>query len=237
MADLAAPAVVKPYATARTRARWTISLLAIILLGNLAAGGVYWFQIDLLSRMKTDKYTAQEATQNDTRLRSANAIVLLANVGSWIAFLMWFHRAHRNLRALGATELRFTPGWAVGWWFMPVYSIYRPYQVMKEIWQGSNPATRPGIEESPWPTPSTAMVGWWWGLFLFMCAAQWFSDQVVKQAHSIEDTMAASWVKIGFCAITAVAALLAILVVRRVTANQEERYELLADQADRVARS
>jgi hypothetical protein len=236
MADLAAPAVVKPYATARPRARWAIALLAMILLGNLVAGGLQWSQIDLLGRMKTGKYTAQEATQNDIRIRSASGILVLANVGSWVAFLMWFHRSHRNLPSLGATGLRFTPGWAVGWWFIPVFSLFRPYQVMKEIWRGSDPATRPGLEEPPWPPPSTAMVGWWWGLFLLMGFAREASTFTTRDCHSINDWIGATWLGIGCCALTVIAALLAILVVRRVTANQEERFRLLAEQADPVAR-
>ncbi len=38
--------------------------------------------------------------------------VLLA-ITTPVVFIVWFWRAHKNLPALGAKELRFTPGWAV----------------------------------------------------------------------------------------------------------------------------
>ena len=46
----------------------------------------------------------------------AFSLVFLASV---IAVAMWIHRAHANLRDAGADGLEFTPGWAVGWYFIP----------------------------------------------------------------------------------------------------------------------
>ena len=34
-----------------------------------------------------------------------------------ILVLVWIHRANHNARQLGAADMRFTPGWAVGWYF------------------------------------------------------------------------------------------------------------------------
>ena len=61
-------------------------------------------------------------------------------VATGITFLMWFHRVRANLPALGVTDARWSPGWAVGWWFVPVMSLFRPYQVAAEVWQASDPA-------------------------------------------------------------------------------------------------
>ena len=55
----------------------------------------------------------------------------------WILFLMWVYRANYNVRCLGARDLRFTPGWSVGWFFVPIANLWKSYQVMKEIWQAS----------------------------------------------------------------------------------------------------
>jgi len=213
-----------PYATARTRARWVVGFLAVILLGNLVSVGSSWLQIDLLERMKVGNFTADETHWNDLREGIIGVVLLGVSIGAMIFFLMWFHRAHRNLRSLGVTDLRFSSGWAIGWWFIPIFSLFRPYQVMKEIWQGSNPATMPGETENPWPRPSLALIGWWWALFLIMGFAGQISFRLAANAKSIEELVAASWVDIGDCLITVLAALLAILVVRRVTANQDERH-------------
>ena len=52
-----------------------------------------------------------------------------------IIFLDWVKRVNTNLRALSGEEMRFTPGWSIGWYFVPFMNIYKPYQVMKELWR------------------------------------------------------------------------------------------------------
>ena len=31
----------------------------------------------------------------------------------------------------------FTPGWSVGWFFVPIMNPWKPFQAMREIWQAS----------------------------------------------------------------------------------------------------
>ena len=67
-----------------------------------------------------------------------------------ILVLTWIHRANHNARQLGADDMRFTPGWAVGWYFVPIAWFWKPYQAMKEIWLASaNPSDWRGRPVSP----------------------------------------------------------------------------------------
>jgi hypothetical protein len=64
--------------------------------------------------------------------------VYIATVVIW---MVWIHRANSNCRALGAQGMRFTPGWAVGYHFIPFVNLVMPYNAMAEIWRASaNPA-------------------------------------------------------------------------------------------------
>jgi len=54
-----------------------------------------------------------------------------------ILFLMWIYRANSNARQLGAQGMKFSPGWSVGFYFIPILWFWKPYQAMKEIWQAS----------------------------------------------------------------------------------------------------
>lgn len=38
---------------------------------------------------------------------------------------MWIYRAHANLFAAGYQGLEYTPGWSVGWFFVPIASLFR----------------------------------------------------------------------------------------------------------------
>lgn len=77
-----------------------------------------------------------------------------------IIVLTWIHRANANVRALGATGLKFTPGWAVGWYFVPVAFFWKPFQAMREIWRAS-------VSPADWSRqPGSSIIGWWWALWI-----------------------------------------------------------------------
>lgn len=42
----------------------------------------------------------------------------------------WIYVAHKNLPALGAENLRFRPGLAVGSFFIPIYNLWGPFQAV-----------------------------------------------------------------------------------------------------------
>ncbi|QYO65100.1 DUF4328 domain-containing protein [Leptolyngbya sp. 7M] len=48
-------------------------------------------------------------------------------IATIVLFLVWLYRAHKNLFSLKPTHLDFSPGWAVGWWFIPFLNLVRPY--------------------------------------------------------------------------------------------------------------
>jgi hypothetical protein len=80
-----------------------------------------------------------------------------------IVFLRWVHTACRVLTLTGTRQTKFTPGWAVGSWFIPFLNLARPYQILKDLWQRSsvqNLDNDPSIE----PTPVVLPV--WWTTYL-----------------------------------------------------------------------
>ena len=81
-------------------------------------------------------------------------------LGTVILVLSWIYRANHNARQLGAADMRFTPGWAVGWYFIPIAWFWKPYQAMTEIWRAS-------VSPSDWgATPVSPLLRWWWGLWI-----------------------------------------------------------------------
>ena|SRR5438552_1503302 len=91
-----------------------------------------------------------------------------------IFFLVWLYRAFNNLPVIGARNLQFSPGWAVGWWFIPFANLVQPYKIVKELYRESHVAA---LRASP--VPSTENVGLWWGMFLTSGFALRVSDSMV----------------------------------------------------------
>ena len=75
----------------------------------------------------------------------------------FVYLLVWVHRAATRVRESGATGLSFSPGWAVGWFFVPVLGLWKPYCGLREIWKAS---ARPG----DWQSMSVPRIlpAWWW---------------------------------------------------------------------------
>ena len=96
---------------------------------------------------------------------AVSALVAILQFGLLVAcavvFLMWAYRANKNLRARAGIAMRFTPGWTVVWFFIPIACVFKPYQALKEIWLVSHGTTGDGH----------AVVGWWWFLFVLSSVA------------------------------------------------------------------
>ena len=152
--------------------KWAKGLLvaSLILAAVAAISGL--LQIGLLSRLAEGaNYTIEEVNQNDSRQALIGLLQVLLVIGTAIPFLIWFYRVHKNLPILGQTGLLFSPGWAVGFFFVPLFNLVRPFQAMRAAWHGSDPS-RIGLDVTSHKTDfgsrlgTPSLVGWWWALFL-----------------------------------------------------------------------
>ncbi len=73
---------------------------------------------------------------------------------------MFLHRAQSNLHRADMDGLEFTPGWAVGWYFIPFANLVKPFQAMRELWNKST--GRFDREDAITP----GYMGIWWGAWL-----------------------------------------------------------------------
>lgn len=97
-------------------------------------------------------------------LETAYGVLLLLHtvifIISVIVVSMWIHRAHANLHDYGFEGLEFTPGWAVGWYFVPLANLFKPFQAMKELYNTSFGADDRFSGDAP------GNLGVWWGAWI-----------------------------------------------------------------------
>lgn len=143
-----------------------------------------------------------------------------------VFFLIWLYRCYNNLSALKARYLEFSPGWAVLWWFIPFANLVKPFQVVRELYNESDPGFD---EETGFLTVSGGtppVVGLWWAAFLLSGFIYRISDAVYDKG----DLPQANYFEVVFLAgamLAAVAAGLAIYIVATVVKKQEARYAIL----------
>lgn len=149
-----------------------------------------------------------------TDLASGLGLLVLAPL-----FVAWLWRAAKNQQSLGRRPERLGSGWAIGGWFIPLANLVIPVLVVQDLWRGSDPTIdrddpRWRIADRSW------VVGWWWGLWVIggfgVSGAR--ADQPGERNAVLEQTNVLALLG---SASAAAAAVLAILVVRGVSARQE----------------
>lgn len=88
------------------------------------------------------------------------AVQFLLFIVTAVVTLRWIYIANANARSLGASDMMVSPGWSVGWYFVPLMNLFMPFVAMRELWKAS---AKPGDWQME-PTPATIMA--WWVLWL-----------------------------------------------------------------------
>jgi hypothetical protein len=166
------------------------------------------------------------------RIQAVTGLTALLLVGAIVAWCMWQFRARSNLDAFGASGLAISPGWSVGWWFIPLANLVMPFRAMSELWRASAPA---GGSVEWQRQPGSALLWLWWVAliagWLISQSAISFVGQSTGPVLTLGGTIVSiRWVMIGEF-IMAGAALLAILVVREIDRRQTERRSAAMGQA------
>jgi hypothetical protein len=204
----------------RGRANAVVVLLIANVGWSLVSIGAVLGELDILERARDGRFVSQaEALASDDRVRTATTIALVLNVVTIVGWLVWQHRGQRNLSRLGVRQLRFTPAWAVGWWFVPIANLWKPFQSVRELWRASRAGVddATGAGERTWP-----VIGWWWGVWLVSNITLRLSVSMDRQA-TLDDYIGSDNVDLVQEALSIVAAILAIAVVRSITRRQEAK--------------
>jgi len=144
---------------------FTIFFIVILLILNAVAIPGNMMERDVLLKIQAGAYETEEeweaAANMSNMIQSMIGIttVVFACI-SRIFWFVWTYRIVKNAHCLTYRPLRFGPGWAVGYYFIPILNLFRPYQALSDAYRVSkNP--------SDWAAASGSyLLGWWWGLFL-----------------------------------------------------------------------
>jgi len=224
----------EPYESSRPRAYVAMSLFAVNILMHLIAVVSVFMQIDLLYKVmeETTQVTREQVLANDAREALVHYLVFASYIVTAIGFLIWVYRAYKNLRPLGANPDT-TPGWAVGYFFIPILNLFRPFQIFQEMWRESDPETvvasgiRPMhafIEDSS----KSLLVIFWWGLWLLLNIMGWIAFSWNRNAQILNDYILASWINMASDLLTMIAAIACIIIIMKITNRQDEKIKRLA---------
>ncbi len=96
------------------------------------------------SQLTIDLVAGKDIPDEEIKEIEDNVMALQEMSISWfyicgLSFLFWVNRTVSNLFALKISDIRWTPGWSVAWCIIPFFSLFRPFQVVGDLWRGSHP--------------------------------------------------------------------------------------------------
>ena len=189
------------------------------MLASLLMIGVMAHQYHLLGNADARGWTLDDVyAESAFLILGAGLLQVLSMVLSFVFVGMWIYRAAWNVRSLaGARRLDFTPGWSVGWYFIPFANLWKPYQAMKEIWRAS---ARP---DNPDAAPTSFWLPLWWFLWIAFNIVSNFASRATWKAQTIDAEMDSALASITCDAINVPLCLVLMWIITRVHRMQWQR--------------
>lgn len=194
----------------------------MLIIGIIADSGAFLLEL-MCAGMGIDTNADEPSSQAlffIFAMAGVGIIQLIMMITTAVFFLRWMHLAYSNLHSQQIPGLRATPKMAMWWWFIPLMNMFRPFQIMKEIWQASDPSSTAENWKSikpPW------MFGTWWGFWLFQGilgqAAFKLTLKGGPDTNSLAEVLTA-----GSDITSLVAGLLLLSIVTKITQNQDLKF-------------
>ncbi len=211
------------------RAKTAILLIWIVLGMDIISLVSDFFEYQLLQSATTGNITMAEANANDARQDIIGILHLVVYIISAVTFIMWFRRAYNNLHKK-LSYLNYSEGWAAGSWFVPVLNLFRPYQIMKELYVETDKLLKKRLEFYASQFNYSA-IGIWWALWIISGILGQFVIRWSTQAETVDDFIIGSIAALISDVIAIPLAFITVKVIKNYSALETELYNLKEEEA------
>jgi len=190
--------------------QWLLQLGVVV-----AAVGLWssWQQLQLIQDLARGANIPDAVVEaSDARQQLIGFVQLGLGLVSAVVFLMWTSAITKRLTQLGVIDMRYAPRWSVWGFIIPIVNLFRPYQVMSELWKASEVVPGP---DDPWAKkPTPLIVGVWFAILIL--------DTIVGRLASsrtfdtIEQVTQIAWLTVLFDALGVVTAFVALRLVAEI---------------------
>jgi len=203
----------KPLKANVQRSKIAIILLWIVVVLEIVSLGSNYLEWNLFQKAASSYYMPyDEMSANSTRQIIIGIISTITFIISAVTFILWFRRAYYNLHLI-VNGLTFTDGWAVGSWFVPIINLYRPFQIMKELYQ----ETKELLIRNKIPTVksfTTSSLGTWWGLWIISNIVVYGISRYSWRAETIDELGGWTLISMVVNVISILGAIITIKVIK-----------------------
>ena len=214
--------------------RLVANLLSVLFAVELAAlvimGALLWDGMGLARALAAGQEVSPESLELfDHRLADIAVISLVLTIASALMLCWWTHRLAANALALGG-YLSTSPGWAAASYFIPLHNLWGPYAALVEIWDGSRAA--PSLAPEGARTHRVLTV--WWIVWV-TSAMLHIASRSLEPAADVGAWMGQLAIAGLSLAVQALAVILALAAVWKLTRRQEEHQAARIPAARRIS--
>lgn len=201
------------YRSGRTRYRVAIALLAVtgVILLLSALHDLRGF--DLIRDAEAGTLSDSDVTRYDEATQIYASLYVIAFIATAVAYLAWLSRTVDNVPKLTAELPEVTPRWSIGWWFVPIANLFKPYQIVKNV---------NSLLSTEVASTGNALIIAWWVAWLVAGVGGAILFRLPEPA-TLEELNTWFTANLAVDLTSVVAAVLAILVVRQIQSRADSR--------------
>ncbi|NEB18730.1 DUF4328 domain-containing protein [Streptomyces coelicoflavus] len=174
------------------------------LMGEVASGGI----VDV---------GENEANRADYAMAGSAVLYGVAVLATAVVFIIWFHRVRHNAEVFAPDTQSRTPGWAIACWLIPIANLWIPRGIAADILRAAQPEPHSRVLRH------RGLLNAWWGAWVWTMAFDRYASNTYDKAQDPDAIRDATELVIASAAFDVLAAVLAILFVRRLTAAQHAK--------------
>jgi hypothetical protein len=184
----------------------------------LFTSGFTWMELSALRRLNSADVYSWDANYIDPTLTLVGAVGVLLYIIVFVVAgflsLRWVYRANANAHCLNA-DLEMSPGWNVGWFFVPIATWWKPYEGIRDVWRiSANP-------ENPGSVERASTLSWWWTFWVLTNIAGTVSFRLQMRATEVGTAILADAFDILSSIALVPATYFFLAVVRDITERQQ----------------
>ena len=129
----------------------------------LATAGAFFHRRQLLEGARGgERFRLDDVNRADDLVSGAIALSLAVGAAILVVLIVFLFRAAKNTELWDRSKPRWSPGWTIGGWFIPIASLVIPALVVRDVWARTPQRDLDGRERAV----AGPIVGWWWVTWL-----------------------------------------------------------------------
>ena len=175
--------------------------------------------------------TFQDAVDIENAYAFSDVLDLIGLLVIAVTWLFWMRRLRHNVLALGRKP-EYRPAWIFWGWLTPILNFFRPFQIIRDLWRKSDPEPGSGtLDDPPW------FYLWWWVSYVVTSRVASAILGSIQEPETLGQLRSLIDRYLIVDLIELPALVLAVMVIRTLTARQVEAGARLGQTMAQVSRT